>query len=324
MSSTNLIIHEEVAEALFQKSGVVALESTVIAHGLPYPLNIQCALELQDIIREEGAVPATIAVIDGTMKVGLLDEELWRLADLRANVLKLSRRDLAYAISSRALGATTVSATMIIANWAGINIFATGGIGGVHRNAEKSFDISADILELSRTPVAVVSSGAKSILDLAKTLEMLESHGVPVYGHKTSFFPEFYCQGLRLTIPMRFDSSEDLAHALFIHRKLGLKNGILIGQNAPSEHALDATWLENIIGEAEALAEKAQVHGKELTPFLLKEIANKTSFKSTSCNIALLKANAKLAASIAKACALLSLENSSAPQKADSTTSLIA
>lgn len=299
MSNLPLIIHDEVATALTENKAVVALESTVIAHGLPYPDNLTIAKDLDQAVRKEGAVPATIALIHGFIHVGLDSLALERLADPKASARKVSRRDIAFTLSQKILGATTVSATMLLAHYAGIKIFATGGIGGVHRGAEYSMDISADLYELSTTPVAVVCAGAKSILDLAKTLEVLETLGVPVWGYETENFPEFFCRGERYILDMHFDSIYNLAQALKIHWKLGLKNGVVIAQNVPKAFALDPNLIELVIKDALLEADRAHIQGKALTPFLLGKIAQKSEGQSLSANKALLLENARLAAQIA-------------------------
>jgi len=294
-----MIIHDEVAVALKENKAVVALESTVIAHGLPYPDNLAIAKELDHAVRREGAIPAMIALMDGFIRVGLNNLALEQLADPRAMAKKVSRRDLAYTLGSKSLGATTVSATMLLAHLARIKIFATGGIGGVHRGGERSMDISADLYELGSTPVAVVCAGAKSILDVAKTLEVLETLGVAVWGFETKRFPEFFCLGARYELDMHFDCVNNLATALNIHWDLGLKTGVVIAQAVPETFALDQNIIEAVIQEATSEAHDAHVQGKALTPYLLGKIAQKSQGQSLIANRALLIENARLAARIA-------------------------
>ena len=294
-----LIIHDEVATALREKRGVVALESTVIAHGLSYPENLAIAHKLDHVIRQEGATPALIALIDSNIHVGLESSQLEKLADPQSSVTKVSSKDIAFTLANKNMGATTVSATMLIAHRAGIKIFATGGIGGVHRGVEKSMDISTDLYELSRTPVAVVCAGAKSILDVPKTLEVLESLGVPVWGFGTNKFPEFFCPGELYNLDTYFMCINKLVSALKIHQDLGLKSGIVICQPVPAADALDKNIIESIVQEALKSAGKAHIQGKAVTPFVLKEIMQKSQGKSLEANKALLIANATLAARIA-------------------------
>lgn len=292
-------IQEEVEDALSRGRGVVALESTVIAHGLPYPYNFDTTSAMIAAIREEGSVPALIAIIDGVVTVGMSSALIERLADPKASVLKVSRRDLAYAIAKKAVGATTVSATMLIASMAGIKVFATGGIGGVHRGALESMDISADIMELSKTPVAVVCAGAKSILDIAKTLEMLETNGVPVIGYGSDFFPEFYSVGHKHKLSMRCDTPREAALIARLH--LGMnQGGLVIAQPIDEQDALPPQLVEEIIAHAIIKAQTAHIRGKEVTPFLLAEIARGTKEESIRSNCSLLIKNARLASRIAK------------------------
>lgn len=292
-----LTIHEEVKDALLEKRGVVALESTVIAHGLPYPHNLATTSAMLAAIRKKGAIPALIAIIDGAIRVGVPSTLIERLADESAPIRKVSRRDIAYTMASKADGATTVSATMCIAKRAGISVFATGGIGGVHRGVASSMDISADILELAQTPVAVVCAGAKSILDVPKTLEMLESHGVPVIGFRTDYFPEFYSLSTNHRLLMRSESPAMLSEVIRLHLSLG-RSGIVVAQPIDEAHALPQALIEKHIADALLKAERLEVRGKDLTPFLLKAIAQKTDAKSIASNCALLINNAALAASI--------------------------
>ena len=297
-----LDIAPEVAEALDAGRAVVALESTIIAHGMPFPQNVETARALQDIIRAEGAVPATIAVMGGNYKVGLNDQDLHALATAET-VRKLSRRDLPLALTSGEIGATTVASTMIIAAAAGIRLFATGGIGGVHRGAEYTFDVSADLTELRQTSVAVVSAGAKAILDLPKTLEMLETFGVPVLGVGTDEFPAFYSRTSGLGVDARMDHPEEIAAFLKAKWSAGLAGGVLIANPVPEDDALDAAEIESTIASAIAEAEAAGIGGKQLTPFLLRRITELTAGQSLVSNVALVKNNARLAARIAVALA---------------------
>lgn len=293
-----LAFSPEVAEARTAGRPIVALESTIIAHGLPRPRNLETAQALEQTVRDEGAVPATIAVARGRIHVGL---EAALLAEIAAadDVAKLSRRDLPARIASGRLGATTVAGTMIAARLAGISVFATGGIGGVHRGAERDFDVSADLEELARTPVSVVCSGAKSILDLPKTLEVLETKGVPVFGWQTDEFPAFFCRSSGLPVPMRCDSLEALAKALLVQRQLGYPGGALIVNPIPAEAALSEELIEGAIHEALDVAAKAGIGGKEVTPFLLARIVELTQGRSVDANVALVLGNARLAARLA-------------------------
>ena len=292
----------EVADALAEGRPVVALESTIIAHGMPYPQNVETARRVEGLIRAGGAVPATIAVVDGAIQVGL-DANLLERLGTADNVAKLSRRDLPMAIATKRLGATTVATTMIGASLAGISIFVTGGIGGVHRGAEQSFDISADLTELSRTNVGVVCAGAKSILDLPKTLETLETLGVPVIGYQTDRFPPFYARTSDLPVDHRAESPAEIAAILAAKWALGLDGGAVIANPAPAETALPADEIETYIAQAIAEARAQGVRGKAETPFLLKRIADLTGGRSLVANIALVENNAHLGAAIAVALA---------------------
>jgi pseudouridine-5'-phosphate glycosidase len=272
---------------------------------MPYPENLATALAVQEVVRAHGAVPATIALLDGQARVGLDDDALERLAS-SAGVAKASRRDLSVLIAAGASAGTTVAATMYLAHLAGIQIFATGGIGGVHRGAEHSFDISADLDELGRTPVTVVCAGAKSILDLAKTLEVLETRGVPVIGVGTDEFPAFFSRRSGLPVDHRVDSPEQLAAVLEQHRRLGLRGGVLVANPIPAADALDHDELETRIGQAISDAGRAGIGRKELTPYLLQRINELTQGRSLTANIALIRNNAALAARTAVALAALS------------------
>ncbi len=290
----------EVEAALDRNQPLVALESTVIAHGLPHPANLEAAQAMLAAVRAEGAVPAVVAVLDGHLHVGLSDPELERLAKA-GEVAKVSRRDLAATLASHALGATTVSATMIAARLAGIRLFATGGIGGVHRNWQSRPDISADLAELARTPVAVVASGAKSILDVPATLEALESLGVPVIGHATDRFPGFYLRDSGLALEHSADSPVAAARLLAAQWSMLPDSGVLIANPPPEEQALDRETLETWVAEAEKEADQRGVSGAALTPFLLAWLHQASSGRTESCNVALLVANTRLAAEIARA-----------------------
>ena len=295
-----LSIAPEVSAALAAGRPVVALESTIISHGMPYPQNLEMAQRVEGIIREEGAVPATIAVADGRIHVGLDEALLHRLATAK-DVAKLSRRDLAGILASGGLGATTVAATMIAAHLAGIRVFATGGIGGVHRGAETSFDVSADLDELARTPVAVVCAGAKSILDLPKTLEYLETRGVPVIGYGTDTLPAFFSRSSGLALALRRDTPEEVAALLDAQAALGFPAGAVIANPIPEAHALPEAEIDAAITSALADAGREGVGGKEVTPYLLARIVALTGGRSLTANIALVEHNARLGARIAKA-----------------------
>jgi pseudouridine-5'-phosphate glycosidase len=293
-----LSIHEEVAEALLSKKPVVALESTIIAHGMPYPQNVETALHVEKVIRENGAIPATIACINGKIQVGLSSSQLEELATSK-NVLKLSRRDLPIAISQKRIGATTVAATMIGAEMAGIKIFATGGIGGVHRGVELTGDVSADLQELGMTSVAVVSAGAKAILDIPRTLEYLETMGVPVLGFQSDFFGAFYSRSSGIPVEMRMDTPQEIADFLNAKWNLGLKGGVLISNPIPEEYEIPSSEIEPVILEAVAEANALDINGKRLTPFLLGKIKDVTAGRSLETNIQLVLNNARVAAQIA-------------------------
>jgi pseudouridine-5'-phosphate glycosidase len=281
----------------------VALESTVISHGMPWPANLATANLLEAAVRQEGAVPATIAAIDGKIRIGLPPTELERLARGDEPVQKLSRRDLAIRLCQGGLGATTVAATMIAARAAGIQVFATGGIGGVHRGAQQSFDISADLSELSRTPVAVVCAGAKSILDLPLTLEVLETLGVPVLGYGTSAFPAFYSRDSGLKVDAQVDDPAALAAICRTHWQLGLQSGVLVANPVPAELALDPDVAEAAIAQALQEAAAQGIRGKDTTPFLLARVKALTGGESLKTNVALIENNARLAARLALALA---------------------
>ncbi|KYD14229.1 pseudouridine-5'-phosphate glycosidase [Saccharococcus caldoxylosilyticus] len=293
-----LVFSEEVEKAMKENKPVVALESTIISHGMPYPQNVETAKEVEQLICENGAVPATIAILDGKMKIGVNEEELEFLGTSK-EIEKVSRRDLPYVIAMKKHGATTVAATMICANMAGIKVFATGGIGGVHRGAEQTMDISADLQELARTNVAVVCAGAKSILDLGLTLEYLETNGVPVIGYGTDILPAFYSSTSPFKVNYRVDTPEEMAKLIATKWELGLNGGLVIANPIPKEDELEESYINSIIEEALKEAEEKQIAGKAVTPFLLDKIKTLTGGKSLEANIALVKNNAVLAAKIA-------------------------
>ncbi len=296
-----LDIKPEVAQALAQGKGVVALESTIISHGMPYPQNVETALAVEQIIRDHGAVPATIAILNGRLKAGLTKEEIEYLGKQGQAVTKASRRDLAALVARGADGATTVTTTMMIAHMAGISIFATGGIGGVHRGAETTMDISADLEELAQTGVMVVCAGAKAILDLQLTLEYLETHGVPVLGYGTEELPAFYTRTSGLKVDYRVDSPEELARFWRVQKELGLKSGVLVTNPIPEESSMDAAAINAVIDLAVAEAQEKGIHGKETTPFLLAKVKEITGGDSLDANIQLVFHNAKVAAQTAVA-----------------------
>ncbi len=295
-----LAITPEVTDALAQGRPVVALESTIISHGMPYPQNVQTAREVEALIRAEGAIPATIAIMGGRIRVGLSEDELEQLGQAQ-NVLKVSRRDLPYALATGRIGATTVAATMIAAHLAGIRIFVTGGIGGVHRGAETSFDISADLIELAQTPVAVVCAGAKSILDLGLSLEFLETHGVPVIGYQTDHFPAFFTRDSGFPVDFRIDTPQEAAQVLATQWSLGYAGGAVVANPIPDDHAMNKAEIDAIIQQALKEATQQGVTGKRVTPFLLDRIKQLTSGTSLTANIALVKHNAVIGARLAVA-----------------------
>jgi len=291
----------EVADASSEKRPILALESTIISHGMPYPRNIETALGIQAIAREEGAVPATIAILNGRMKVGLSDDEIDQLGRMGKDIPKASRRDISFLVASGKNGATTVAATMIIASLAEIPVFATGGIGGVHRGAASSFDISADLEELSRTEVAVVCAGIKSILNVAHTLEYLETRGVPVLGYRTDELPAFYSRNSGFSVDQRVDHPEELAKIMRAQWSIGLGGGLVIAQPVPEHMAMDSAIINNAIEEAHAEAAHRGIKGKEITPFLLKRITEITGGSSLDSNIALVENNVRLGSRVAAA-----------------------
>jgi len=301
--SSVLVFSKEVKQALDERRPVVALESTIISHGMPYPKNIETAKSVEAAIREKGVVPATIAVIDGKIRVGLSDSDLEFLGQPNPakTLMKLSRRDLAYALATRASGATTVAATMICAEIAGIQVFATGGIGGVHRGAEKTLDISADLQELAKTRVVVVCAGVKSILDIGLTLEVLETLGVPVFGYQTNIFPSFFSRESSFKVEYRFDHPAEIASVMNYQERLGLQGGLLIVNPIPQEHEIPHELMEKEIQKALELAHQKGIQGKAVTPFLLGTLVAMTQGKSLEANIALIHNNARLAAGLALA-----------------------
>ncbi len=299
MLNKYLEIHPEVKKALEEGKPVVALESTIISHGMPYPKNVEMAQNVSRIVRENGAVPATIAIINGVLKVGLTPEEIEFLGTSK-DVVKASRRDLPFVISKKLNGATTVATTMILADLAGVRVFATGGIGGVHRGAQETFDISADLQELANTNVAVICAGAKSILDIGLTLEYLETNGVPVVGFGTDEFPAFYTRRSGFGVDYRVDSSMEVATALKAKWDLNLKGGMVIGNPIPTEHEMDYDTITNAIESALKEAEEKNIAGKKVTPFLLDKVKTITAGKSLDSNIELVYNNARVAAQIAK------------------------
>lgn len=296
-----LRLSPQVASALKAGEAVVALESTIISHGMPYPENVETALQVEQTIRDAGAIPATIAIMDSKMQAGLTPDQLELLGKTGLAVTKASRRDIPLLIQQGRIGATTVAATMIVAAAAGIPVFATGGIGGVHRGGAQDFDISADLQELAKTSVAVVCAGAKSILDLPLTLEYLETFGVPVLGYQTDEFPAFYTRKSGLPVDARMDSAKAIAEMLHIKWELGLNGGAIVANPVPEAFSMDADYLNTIIDKALSLAAKEGVKGKAVTPYLLAKIKELTEGKSLVSNIELVMNNARLAASIAVA-----------------------
>ncbi len=294
-----LDIHPDVAQALANRQPVVALESTIISHGMPYPDNVATALKVEAEIRAHGAVPATIALMDGRLKAGLSTDAIEALGRAGHSVAKVSRRDLPFILASGAMGATTVAATMIVAQMAGIRVFATGGIGGVHRGAQDSFDVSADLQELARTPVAVVCAGAKSILDLPLTLEYLETHGVPVIGYRTDTLPAFFTIDSDCAVDYRLDSAEQIARVLHTKWSLGLDGGMVVANPVPEAFALPRARIDAAIAQALQEAQQQQIAGKLVTPFLLARVSALTGGDSMATNIELVLNNARLASAIA-------------------------
>ena len=294
----HLTISPDVADALAQNRPVVALESTIVTHGMPWPRNVETARQVESDIRDAGATPATIAILDGKICVGLDDATLEGLGQA-TGVMKLSRADLAFALAMKRTGSTTVAATMIAAHLAGIRVFATGGIGGVHRGAETTFDVSADLDELAVTPVAVVAAGAKAILDVPKTLEYLETRGVPVVAYQTDDFPAFWSRASGLPAPLRLDAASDIANTFATRQELGLTGGMLIANPVPVEAEISASDMAPMINQALTEADKAGIKAKDVTPFVLGRIFEISDGRSLETNIALVRNNARLAAEIA-------------------------
>lgn len=299
MHNNLLSISQEVQAAMNQHLPIVALESTIISHGMPYPQNVEMAKQVEQIIRDNGAVPATIAIMDGQFKIGLEEDDLLRLAQEKP-VAKVSRRDLAQIFAQKRLGATTVATTMIGAHLVGIKVFVTGGIGGVHRGVEETLDISADLEELGQTPVTVVCAGAKAILDLPRTLEYLETKGVLVIGYQTDYLPAFYTSTSDYKLNCRLDAAEEIADMMLASEQLGLKGGLLFTNPIPKEHEIPHEEIDAIIDLAVAEAHEKGISGKESTPFLLAKIVELTKGASLNTNIQLVYNNARLGAQIAK------------------------
>jgi pseudouridine-5'-phosphate glycosidase len=295
-----LKLNDEAATALREGRPIVALESTIISHGMPYPRNVEMAIEVEQIIRDGGATPATIAVLDGIPRIGLDRDELETLAT-HPDVTKVSLRDLPYVVATRSHGATTVAATMRLAALAGIPVFVTGGLGGVHRGAETSFDISADLTELGQTDVAVVSAGVKSILDIGLTLETLETLGVPVVVHGSDEFPSFYSRSSGYAAPLRADSPDQIAAMMAAKWDLGLKGAVSIANPVPQDDEIPAAEIADLIDRALAECDERGIRGKDITPFLLGRIVELSDGRSLETNIALVRANARLGAAIAAA-----------------------
>lgn len=298
MFNEMLNVHPEVKDAIANREPIVALESTIISHGMPYPDNLNTAIEIEKIIRDEGAVPATIALHQGKIQVGI-DESTREILANDKTVSKASRRDLAFVLSQQSTASTTVAATMFCAHLAGVHVFVTGGIGGVHRNVSEHFDISADLLELAQTPVTVVCSGAKSILDLPKTLEVLETNGVPVIGYRTNEFPAFYSHSSGIPLLHQLDDVQAIASLMHSHHKLYLKNGIIIANPIPIDTEIPSNQIAPVIEQAQRDAKN--IKGKEITPFLLKRISELTEGQSLKANISLIRNNARLGAQISTA-----------------------
>ncbi|MCA1242397.1 pseudouridine-5'-phosphate glycosidase [Stappia stellulata] len=298
LPNSQIVLSAEVADARAAGQAVVALESTIITHGMPWPKNAETARQVEADIRAQGAVPATIAALDGKLHVGLSDGEMELLAEAKT-AMKCSRADLAFALATRRTGSTTVAATMMAADAAGISVFATGGIGGVHRGAQESFDISADLEELARTPVCVVAAGAKALLDLPKTLEVLETRGVPVVAYGTDDFPAFWSRSSGLPAPYRLDTPEEIAELLAVRRSFPGHGGVLVANPVPESAEIPAAEMAGIIDAAVAEAAKRGISGKDVTPFVLALVYEMTGGRSLDTNIALVRNNARLAARIA-------------------------
>ncbi|TXH91301.1 MAG: pseudouridine-5'-phosphate glycosidase [Rhodoferax sp.] len=300
MTAPYLDIAPEVQQALQSGQPVVALESTIISHGMPYPQNVQTALQVEAEVRQAGAVPATIAILGGRLKAGLNAAEIETLGKAGREVVKVSRRDIPFMVAQGRLGATTVASTMVIADMAGIRVFATGGIGGVHRGAQQSFDVSADLQELAQTPVAVVCAGAKSILDLGLTLEYLETHGVPVVGYQTEWLPAFFTRDSAFKVDYRLDTPADIARVLHAKWAMALKGGMVIANPIPQEYAMPRAAIDAAVEQALAEAQQQRIGGKESTPFLLARVCELTGGDSLASNIQLVRNNARLASAVAR------------------------
>lgn len=296
-----VVLAPEVAEALGAGEAVVALESTIISHGMPHPRNVETALAVEAAVRDEGAVPATVAVVDGALRAGLERHEIERIGHPDAQVTKVSRRDLAFVLRAGGLGGTTVAATMFVAAAAGIDVFATGGVGGVHRGAGETFDVSADLQELARTDVTVVCAGVKSILDIGLTLEYLETHSVPVVGFRTDVMPAFYTPDSGFLLDQRLETPEEVAEVIRLRRELGLGGGMLVANPIAPEDALDPDVVGDAIRRALEEAERDGVAGKAATPYVLGRVTELTGARSLESNVALVVSNARLAARIARA-----------------------
>ncbi len=298
----NFRVNEEVAKALEENKPVIALESTIISHGMPYPQNVETAMKVESIIREHGCIPATVGIVDGVGVVGLSAEEIEEMGKRGQSIPKVSRRDLPIVLAEKSWGATTVATTMILAAKAGVEFFVTGGIGGVHRGAQETFDISADLEELGRTNVTVICAGAKAILDLKLTMEVLETKGVPVLGYQTENLPAFYSRdnGMGLKVDYALQNVEDAAKIVKAKRELGLNGGVLVANPIPEEYAMPTDVINKAISEALAEMDAKGIHGKECTPFLLAKIAEITEGKSLDSNIRLVFNNAAVGCEIAK------------------------
>lgn len=294
-----LDIHPQVQQAIADGKPVVALESTIITHGMPYPKNVETALKVEEEIRKNGAVPATIAIIQGRLLVGLTSEQIEYLGRQGQKVTKVSRRDIPFMVASNRDGATTVAATMIMAQMAGVRVFATGGIGGVHRGAQQTFDVSADLQELANTNVAVICAGAKSILDIALTREYLETHGVPVIGYQTDCLPTFYTRESEFPVDYRLDNAKAIATALSVKWSLGLNGGVVVANPIPKAYAMPQETINKAIEQALQELKAQGVSGKDSTPFLLARVTELTGGDSLAANIQLVLNNARLASSIA-------------------------
>ena len=293
-----LTFSDEVKNALNEKKPIVALETTIISHGMPFPTNIETAIVVEKIIRENNVIPATVGIVNGLIKIGMSNEEISLFADKKSDITKVSRRDIPFVISNKKNGATTVAGTMMLASLAGIPIMATGGIGGVHRNAESSLDISADLQELSKTNVSVVCAGPKSILDIALTIEYLETMGVPIIGYKTDLLPTFYSRDSNHKVDFSYSKAEDIAEIISVKRSLNFNGGNLICNPIPSIFAIPREKIDVVIEESIIEAKKNGVKGKELTPYLLDKVLQKTQGKSLKANIELMENNALLASDI--------------------------